>query len=99
MQTDGDPVGWESRRARAANGARFFRAQVLRSCSGSPGHAVLDFRHAPLASIALVFLTGLAWMGTIVTLLIARATARRRPLAEIRHVTHAEAHTTDGEAA
>ena len=36
----------------------------------------------PLAAIGLVFLAGLAWTGTIVTLLIALAKARRRPPAD-----------------
>lgn len=53
----------------------------------------------PLAAVGLVFLTGLAWMVTILTLLIALAKARRRPPAEIRHAVHVEAQTTDGEAA
>ncbi|KIC67941.1 hypothetical protein AB0284_10965 [Pseudarthrobacter phenanthrenivorans] len=38
----------------------------------------------PLAAICLVFLTGLAWMGTILTLLVALAKTRRRPPADVR---------------
>ncbi|MGN8131432.1 hypothetical protein [Arthrobacter sp. RC1.1 241] len=38
----------------------------------------------PLAAIGLVFLTGLAWMGTILTLLVALAKARRRPPADVK---------------
>jgi hypothetical protein len=33
----------------------------------------------PLAAIALVFFTGLAWMVTVLTLLIALTRARRQP--------------------
>jgi hypothetical protein len=33
----------------------------------------------PLVAVGLVFLTALAWMGTILTLLIAWAKDRRRP--------------------
>jgi len=32
----------------------------------------------PVAAIVLVILTGLAWLGTITTLLVSRANARRR---------------------
>lgn len=84
---------------RSANGAHLFRAQVLLSCARVSGHAVLDFAMHPLAAIALVFLTGLTWMVTILTLLIALAKARRPPRAEVRHAAHAEAQTADGEAA
>jgi hypothetical protein len=37
----------------------------------------------PLVAIGLVFLTGLAWMGTVLTLLIALTSARRRPPDEV----------------
>ena len=33
----------------------------------------------PLAAIVLVILTGLAWLGTITTLLVSLANARRQP--------------------
>ncbi|NUS35905.1 MAG: hypothetical protein HOQ04_05515 [Pseudarthrobacter sp.] len=33
----------------------------------------------PLAAIVLVILTGLAWLGTVVTLLVSLSNARRRP--------------------
>ena len=36
----------------------------------------------PLVAIGLVFLTGLAWMVTVLTLLIALAKDRRRPRTE-----------------
>jgi hypothetical protein len=36
----------------------------------------------PLAAIGLVFLTGLVWMATFLTLLIVLAKDRRRPPAE-----------------
>lgn len=38
----------------------------------------------PLVAIGLVFLTAIAWTGTILTLLVALAKARRRPLTEAR---------------
>jgi hypothetical protein len=38
----------------------------------------------PLVAIGLVFLTGLAWLGTVLTLLVALAKARRRPPNELR---------------
>lgn len=38
----------------------------------------------PLAAIGLVFLTGLAWMVTVLTLLIALAKDRRRTTTEVR---------------
>lgn len=53
----------------------------------------------PLWAIGLVFLTGLAWTVTILTLLIALAKARRRPPAEVRQALHTEVQTSDGEAA
>jgi len=39
----------------------------------------------PLAAIGLVLLTGLAWMGTILTLLIGLSRARRRSADEGRN--------------
>ena len=33
----------------------------------------------PLAAIVLVILTGLAWLGTTITLLVSLAKARRQP--------------------
>lgn len=53
----------------------------------------------PLVAIGLVFLTGLAWMVTILTLLIVLTKARRRPPSAVGSAVHAEAQTTDGEAA
>ncbi len=38
----------------------------------------------PLVAIGLVFLTGLAWMVTVLTLLIALAKDRRRTTTEVR---------------
>ncbi|MDJ0457057.1 hypothetical protein PUN71_007600 [Arthrobacter sp. NQ7] len=38
----------------------------------------------PLAAIGLVFLAGLAWTGTILTLLVALAQTRHRPRVEER---------------
>ncbi|MFC8521872.1 MULTISPECIES: hypothetical protein [unclassified Arthrobacter] len=37
----------------------------------------------PLAAIGLVFLAGLAWLGTVLTLLVALAKARRRLPADV----------------
>ncbi len=37
----------------------------------------------PLAAIVLVILAGLAWLGTITTLLVSLANARRRPPAGV----------------
>jgi hypothetical protein len=37
----------------------------------------------PLAAIGLVFLTGLAWTVTVLTLLIALARSRRRPSVDV----------------
>jgi hypothetical protein len=52
----------------------------------------------PLVAIGLVFLTGLAWMGTVLTLLIALAKARRRPPSEPRPAGQgAQAKTSDVE--
>ncbi|MEE9096193.1 hypothetical protein [Pseudarthrobacter phenanthrenivorans] len=39
----------------------------------------------PLAAIGLVFLAGLAWTGTVLTLLVALANARRRQAPEVRN--------------
>ncbi|TQJ36474.1 hypothetical protein [Arthrobacter sp. SLBN-122] len=50
----------------------------------------------PLAAISLVFLAAIAWMGTILTLLIALVKARSRPPAEPRsHVQSAETRNSD----
>lgn len=52
----------------------------------------------PLVAIGLVFLTGLAWMGTVLTLLIALAKARRRPPDELRPAGQGvQAQTSDAE--
>ncbi|WP_171027406.1 hypothetical protein [Pseudarthrobacter sp. NamE2] len=52
----------------------------------------------PLVAIGLVFLTGLAWTVTVLTLLIALAKDRRRPQTEVRTTDQAEAQTADVEA-
>jgi hypothetical protein len=52
----------------------------------------------PLVAIGLVFLTGLAWMGTVLTLLIALAKARRPPPNELRPAGQgAQSQTSDVE--
>jgi hypothetical protein len=38
----------------------------------------------PLVAIGLVLLASIAWMGTILTVLVAAVKARRQPLAEVR---------------
>jgi hypothetical protein len=38
----------------------------------------------PLAAIGLVFLSAIAWMGTVLTLLVVFLKARRQPPAEAR---------------
>lgn len=54
----------------------------------------------PLVAIGLVFLTGLAWIGTILTLLVSLAKARRRERTEAaRSLQGAEARVSDTEAA
>lgn len=53
----------------------------------------------PLAAIGLVLLTGLAWMVTVLALLIALAKDRRRTLTEVRRADQGvEAQTSEGRA-
>jgi uncharacterized membrane protein len=49
----------------------------------------------PLVATGLVFLTGLAWMVTVLTMLIVLVKARRQPSAEVRREVHAEAQSSD----
>jgi hypothetical protein len=44
----------------------------------------------PLVAVGLVFLTGLAWMGTVLTLLIALAKSRQRAPAEAGNANQSE---------
>ncbi|WP_324645104.1 hypothetical protein [Pseudarthrobacter sp. LT1] len=54
----------------------------------------------PLVSIGLVFLTGFAWMGTVVILLVSLAKARRRSRTRAGHgAGGAEAQKADDAAA
>jgi hypothetical protein len=53
----------------------------------------------PLAAIALVFLSGLAWMVTVLTLLIALAKDRQRTPTEVRSDQRVEIQSTDERAA
>ena len=53
----------------------------------------------PLVAIGLVFLTGLAWMVTVLTLLIVLTRARRRPPAEVRSDQSMEIQGSDERAA
>lgn len=54
----------------------------------------------PLAAIGLVFLTGLAWMVTVVTMLVSLAKAKGRAMPEAgSSPQHMQAHVADAEAA